>query len=130
MMIVIYIVYDEKDEGDIYLEQCFLKKEEAINFCRRGFNRLSDHDKKRSHWYVLETDDSESIDGNIVFRCEINEDSAETRKKIIYLGDMIEGEINRICVTDDLNELDKMVAYAKKNIEKLQELRYKQLKGR
>lgn len=58
------------------------------------------------------------------------EDPEEQRKKIINLGDMIEGEINRMCITDDLNELDTMALYAKKNIEKLQELRYKQMKGR
>lgn len=64
---LIYIVYDEKDEGDVYFEQCFLSKEEAIDYCKRGYNRLTDHDKKRSHWYVLETTDDENLDGNIVF---------------------------------------------------------------
>lgn len=64
---LIYIVYDEKDEGDFYIEQCFLNKEEAIDYCRHGFNRLTDHDKKIIHWYVLETTDDESLDVNIVF---------------------------------------------------------------
>lgn len=46
------------------------------------------------------------------------------RKKMFNLVDTITGEINRMCVTHDLNELDTMSQHAKKNIEKLQSLRF------
>lgn len=32
----------------------------------------------------------------------------QERKEIMHLADMIEGEINRMCVTKDLEELDTM----------------------
>lgn len=51
------------------------------------------------------------------------------RKKMLNLADTIQGEINRMCVTDDLSELDSMALHAKKNIEKLQAMRYKNIKG-
>lgn len=35
---------------------------------------------------------------------------------IINLADTIEGEINRMCVTTDMNELCTMYDYAKKNL--------------
>ena len=50
-----------------------------------------------------------------------------TNKEIqtmLILADMIKGEINRMCVTNELSELDNMALYAKKNIEKLQKMRY------
>lgn len=53
----------------------------------------------------------------------------EKRKKMMNLADMIEGEINRMCVTKDLSELDTMALHARKNIEKLQNMRYAELKG-
>ena len=34
-----------------------------------------------------------------------------------------------MCVTHDLAELDSMALHARKNIEKLQKMRYEQLKG-
>lgn len=40
------------------------------------------------------------------------------------LADTIEGEINRMCVTKELSELDSMALHAKKNIEKLQRMKY------
>ena len=46
------------------------------------------------------------------------------RKKMMNLADTIEGEINRMCVTDDLAELDSMALHAWKNIEKLKKLRF------
>jgi len=52
----------------------------------------------------------------------------EERKKMMNLADMIEGEINRMCVTKDLSELDTMALYARKNIEKLQNMRYADFK--
>ena len=41
------------------------------------------------------------------------------RKNIIILGDTIQGEINRMCVTDSLTELDTMYAHARRNLDKL-----------
>ena len=48
-------------------------------------------------------------------------------KEIMLLADMIKSEINRMCVTHDLSELDTMALHAKKNIEKLQNMRYSDL---
>ena len=39
--------------------------------------------------------------------------------EIINLADTIEGEINRMCVTTDKNELCTMYDYAKENLLKL-----------
>lgn len=41
--------------------------------------------------------------------------------------DMIEGNINRMCVTDDLAELDTMAHHAKERIKLIRELNYKRL---
>ena len=43
---------------------------------------------------------------------------------MIILADTIKGEINRMCVTDDLSELDSMTLHATKNIEKLRKMKY------
>ena len=51
------------------------------------------------------------------------------RKEICNLADMIKGEINRMCVTDDLAELDNMAFYAMKNIERLQSIRYEKMQS-
>lgn len=51
------------------------------------------------------------------------------RKEICNLADMIKGEINRMCVTNDLAELDNMAFYAMKNIEQLQSIRYEQMQS-
>ena len=48
----------------------------------------------------------------------------EKKKEIMILADTIDGEINRMCVTDELSVLDTMALHAKKNIEKLQGMRY------
>lgn len=53
----------------------------------------------------------------------------QQRKDVCILGDTIQGEINRMCVTHDLAELDTMALHARKNIERLQKMRYEQLKG-
>lgn len=48
----------------------------------------------------------------------------EKKKELILLADTINDEINRMCVTNELSELDTMALHAKKNIEKLQNMRY------
>lgn len=45
-------------------------------------------------------------------------------KEELNLADTIKGEINRMCVTDDIVELDTMTLHARRNIERLQSLRY------
>lgn len=50
------------------------------------------------------------------------------RKTMMILADTIQGEINRMCVTKELAELDSMALHAKKNIERLQAMRYADLK--
>ena len=47
----------------------------------------------------------------------------QTREEL-NLADTIKGEINRMCVTDDIAELDTMTLHARRNIERLQSLRY------
>ena len=47
-----------------------------------------------------------------------------TRKEIEALAEIIKGEINRMCVTKELSELDTMALHAKQNLKRLQELRY------
>ena len=54
--------------------------------------------------------------------------------RVSSAGEMIQGEINRICVTDQLAELEMMTLYAMENIMKLytarkKELRIKAFKG-
>lgn len=46
------------------------------------------------------------------------------RKEIMNLADIIKGEINRMCVTKELRELDTMEQYALINITKLAHMRY------
>ena len=46
------------------------------------------------------------------------------RKTIIILADTIQGEINRMCVTNDLAEFDSMYGHAKKNLDKLSKMIY------
>ena len=52
----------------------------------------------------------------------------QERKTVMNLADMLHGEINRMCVTDDLIELANMSRYALRNIIKLEDMRYKELK--
>jgi hypothetical protein len=49
------------------------------------------------------------------------------RKTMLNLADTIQGEINRMCVTKDLNELNSMALHARRNIEKLHNMRYPEL---
>ena len=46
------------------------------------------------------------------------------RKSMMILADTIEGEINRMCVTDKLSEFDTMYGHAKKNLDKLSKMIY------
>ena len=46
------------------------------------------------------------------------------RKTMMILADTINGEINRMCVTKELAELDTMCLHAKKNLEKLSKMIY------
>lgn len=46
------------------------------------------------------------------------------RKSMMILADTIEGEINRMCVTDELSEFDIMYAHAKINLDKLSKMIY------
>lgn len=48
------------------------------------------------------------------------------RKTMMILADTIEGEINRMCVTKELNELDTMYVHAKRNLDKLSKMIYEQ----
>ena len=52
----------------------------------------------------------------------------QERKTMMILADTIQGEINRMCVTKDLHELDTMAFHAYKNIEKLQNMRFNDFK--
>jgi len=54
--------------------------------------------------------------------------TAQERKTMMILADTIQGEINRMCVTKELAELDSMASHAQKNIERLQAMRYADLK--
>lgn len=51
----------------------------------------------------------------------------QERKRMFILVDTIQGEINRMCVTEDFEELDNMATCARKNIERLQDMRYRYL---
>jgi hypothetical protein len=53
----------------------------------------------------------------------------EEHQKMMILADTIKGEINRMCVTDSLAELDTMADHAIRNIEKLQNMRFADLVG-
>ena len=46
------------------------------------------------------------------------------RKTIHILVDTIKGEINRMCVTDELTEFDVMYGHAKRNLDKLSKMIY------
>ena len=53
----------------------------------------------------------------------------QEHQKMMNLVEMIRGEINRMCVTDDLAELDTMADHAIRNIEKLQNMRYAEFRA-
>ena len=46
------------------------------------------------------------------------------RKSMMILADTIKGEINRMCVTDDLAEFDTMYGHAKRSLDKLSKMIY------
>ena len=52
-----------------------------------------------------------------------------TNRRIMEIADMIEGEINRMCVTKDAKELESMMNYAWGNIIKLYTLRLEDMRG-
>ena len=51
-------------------------------------------------------------------------------EKIIEIADMLEGEINRMCVTNDIVELETMTYHAWKNIVRLQGIRHNEIVSR
>lgn len=59
----------------------------------------------------------------------MTEQEWQLMKEVCILSGTIKGEVNRMCETDDLAELDTMALHARKNIERLQKMRYEQLKG-
>ena len=46
------------------------------------------------------------------------------RKTMMILADTIQGEINRMCITNELSEFDTMYLHAKNNLEKLSQMIY------
>lgn len=48
----------------------------------------------------------------------------EKKKEMMLLADMIKGEINRMCVAKELEELDTMYGAAKENLYKLLKMIY------
>lgn len=53
----------------------------------------------------------------------------EKHQYMMILVDTIKGEINRMCVTNSLAEMDTMADYAIRNIQKLQNMLYADLVG-
>jgi len=53
----------------------------------------------------------------------------DEHQMIMNIADMIQGEINRMCVTDELAELDTMAFHAEENIKRLRDMRYRELTG-
>lgn len=49
----------------------------------------------------------------------------QENKEIMNLADTIKGEINRICITSNLNELDSMAEHAIINIQELETMIYR-----
>lgn len=50
-----------------------------------------------------------------------------TRKEIMILADTIQGEINRMCVTSDLAEMDTMALHARENLKILQKANFERI---
>ena len=48
----------------------------------------------------------------------------QERKIMMNLADTIQGEINRMCVTEELTEFDTMYGHAKRNLDKLSKMIY------
>ena len=48
----------------------------------------------------------------------------QERNDMLFVSDILKGEINRMCVTHNLSELDTMAMYAKKHIEQIQKMRF------
>ena len=52
----------------------------------------------------------------------------EELQKIRVQEDLLQGNINRMCVTKSLSELDNMAFYARKRIETIQSINHKRFK--
>lgn len=48
----------------------------------------------------------------------------QERKVMLNLADTLKGKINRICVTKDISELDKMFLYAIVNLTEIRKKKY------
>lgn len=53
----------------------------------------------------------------------------EELNKIYEAEDMLKGNINRMCVTDDLIEFARMYYFAKKRIDTIFEINFERIKG-
>ena len=51
----------------------------------------------------------------------------QERKCMLNIADTLKGEINRMCVTKDLSELDRMHLYARVNLNKLHAMKHRDL---
>ena len=51
----------------------------------------------------------------------------EDLQKIRVQEDLLKGNINRMCVTDDIGELDSMALHARERIKIIQQINYKRL---
>ncbi len=51
--------------------------------------------------------------------------SEQENKEIMNLANMIKGEVNRMCITTNLNELDSMAEHAIINIQELETMIYR-----
>lgn len=49
----------------------------------------------------------------------------QENKEIMNLADTIKGEVNRMCITSNLNELDTMAEHAIINIQELEKMIYR-----
>lgn len=49
----------------------------------------------------------------------------QENKEIMNLADTIKGEVNRMCVTSNINELDSMAEHAIINIQELETMIYR-----
>lgn len=50
----------------------------------------------------------------------------QERKLMMNLADTMHGEINRMCVTQELSEFDTMYGHAKRNLDKLSKMIYEE----
>lgn len=60
---------------------------------------------------------------------KMNDRDIENNKKCCDIVEFLRGEINRMCITDSVSELDNLCIYAIKNIEKLYKCRHDYLES-